>query len=174
MALTAEVKDELARLPLGKTCCRKAEVATMLRVGGSLQVIQGEIVIEAEFDTSAIARRILGHQRAVRPRGAAVGDPTHRPAPRYQVRHPGDPRWSLAGPPDRLVDGRGRPVRGLPPAVVAGGACDAEAAWRGLPRPRLTHRTGTVIVAGDHLPEQRDSARTGRLRPALGDRRQSP
>lgn len=30
-----------------------------------------------------------------------------------------------------LVDGRGRPIRGLPPQVVSGATCDAEAAWRG-------------------------------------------
>jgi hypothetical protein len=30
-----------------------------------------------------------------------------------------------------LLDLRGRPVRGLPPQVVSGGLCDAEAAWRG-------------------------------------------
>ena len=31
-----------------------------------------------------------------------------------------------------LVDHRGRPVRGLPPAIVGGGVCDAVAAWRGV------------------------------------------
>src|SRR5215468_2189317 len=30
-----------------------------------------------------------------------------------------------------LVDGQGRPVRGLPPQVVSAAVCDAEAAWRG-------------------------------------------
>ncbi|SBW23049.1 putative sporulation transcription regulator WhiA [Candidatus Protofrankia californiensis] len=30
-----------------------------------------------------------------------------------------------------LLDQRGRPVRGLPPQVVTGAACDAAAAWRG-------------------------------------------
>lgn len=30
-----------------------------------------------------------------------------------------------------LVDGNGRPVRGLPPQVVSAAICDAEAAWRG-------------------------------------------
>jgi len=30
-----------------------------------------------------------------------------------------------------LLDGRGRPVRGLPPHVVSAGVCDAVAAWRG-------------------------------------------
>jgi hypothetical protein len=30
-----------------------------------------------------------------------------------------------------IVDTSGRPVRGLPPAVVSGGVCDCESAWRG-------------------------------------------
>jgi cell division protein WhiA len=30
-----------------------------------------------------------------------------------------------------LIDASGRPVRGLPPQVVSGSMCDAEAAWRG-------------------------------------------
>ena len=30
-----------------------------------------------------------------------------------------------------LIDAAGRPVRGLPPQVVSGSMCDAEAAWRG-------------------------------------------
>jgi hypothetical protein len=30
-----------------------------------------------------------------------------------------------------LLDGRGRPVRGLPPQVVSGAGCDSVAAWRG-------------------------------------------
>src|SRR4029453_10576733 len=30
-----------------------------------------------------------------------------------------------------LIDGRGRPVRGLPPQVGSGADCDGEAAWRG-------------------------------------------
>ncbi len=30
-----------------------------------------------------------------------------------------------------IVDASGRPVRGLPPAIVSGGLCDCESAWRG-------------------------------------------
>ena len=37
----------------------------------------------------------------------------------------------LNAPATSLHDLRGRPVRGLPPQVVSGGLCDAEAAWRG-------------------------------------------
>ena len=36
MAMTASVKDELSRFEVTKPCCRKAEVAAMLRVAGGL------------------------------------------------------------------------------------------------------------------------------------------
>ena len=49
-----------------------------------------------------------------------------------------------------LVDGSGRPVRGLPPHVVTAGICDSEAAWRGLPRPWFLDRTRAVLGPGDH------------------------
>ena len=58
MALTAQVKDELARLPVEKTSWRKAEVSAMLRFSGGLHIISGRIVIEAELDTGAAARRL--------------------------------------------------------------------------------------------------------------------
>ena len=58
MAMTAKVKDELSRLPVTKTCCRKAEVSTMLRFAGGLHIVGGRIVIEAELDTAQSARRL--------------------------------------------------------------------------------------------------------------------
>ncbi|CAM5308650.1 putative cell division protein WhiA OS=Streptomyces glaucescens OX=1907 GN=whiA PE=3 SV=1 [Streptomyces glaucescens] len=43
------------------------------------------------------------------------------------------------------MDGRGSPSRGLPPQVVSGATCDAEAACRGsLPGARLAHGTGPL------------------------------
>lgn len=132
MALTAEVKDELSRVRITKACCRKAEVAAMLRVGGSLHVIGGQVVVEAEFDTSTIARRIrtdiaelYGHEvilSQVQPTGLRRGA-------KYGIRVVDGGPW-LARQVG-LVDGRGLPVRGLPPSVVAGAPCDAEAVWRG-------------------------------------------
>jgi hypothetical protein len=141
MALTSEVKDELSRVRIVKPCCRKAEVAAMLRVGGSLHIINRQIVVEAEFDTSTIARRIrtniselYGHEvvlSVVQPSGLRKGS-------RYAVRVVDGGEW-LARQVG-LVDGRGLPVRGLPPSVVAGAPCDAEAVWRGafLARGSLT------------------------------------
>ena len=58
MAMTANVKDELSRLPVTKPCCRKAEVSASLRFAGGLHLVGGRIVVEAELDTGAAARRL--------------------------------------------------------------------------------------------------------------------
>jgi len=89
-------------------------------------------VIEAELDTGAAARRlrkdiaeIYGHSSelvVLAPSGLRKGN-------RFVVRvtRDGEALARQTG----LIDGRGRPVRGLPPQVVSGAMCDAEAAWRG-------------------------------------------
>lgn len=132
MALTAQVKDELAALPVERTSWRKAEVAAMLRFAGGLHIISGRIVIEAELDTGAAARRlrqfisqVYGHTSDV----VVVSGGGLRRGTRYVVRVVKDGE-SLARQTG-LLDGRGRPVRGLPSQVVSGGVGEAEAAWRG-------------------------------------------
>ena len=52
--MTSAVKDELARVELNKTCCRKAEVSALLRFAGGLHLVARQIVVEAELD------RIIG------------------------------------------------------------------------------------------------------------------
>jgi hypothetical protein len=94
--------------------------------------VGGRIVVEAELDTGNAARRlrrdiaeVYGHTSDVivlAPGGLRRGS-------RYVVRVVRDGE-SLARQTG-LLDGRGRPVRGLPPQVVSGSTCDAEAAWRG-------------------------------------------
>lgn len=132
MAMTASVKDELARLEISKTCCRKAEVSALLRFGGGLHLSGGKIVIEVELDTGVAARRlrrdiadVFGHDSEL----GTVAAGGLRRGTGYMVRvaHDGEQLARQAG----LVDGGGRPVRGLPPQVVNGAVCDAEAAWRG-------------------------------------------
>ncbi|MGN8246189.1 DNA-binding protein WhiA [Cellulomonas soli] len=132
MALTAQVKDELARLKVDKTSCRKAEVAATLRFAGGLHIISGRIVIEAELDTGIAARRlrqaiseIYGHESDI----IVVSGGGLRRGSRYVVRVVKDGE-SLARQTG-LLDNRGRPVRGLPPQVVSAGVGEAEAAWRG-------------------------------------------
>jgi DNA-binding protein WhiA len=132
VAMTASVKDELARLDVTKSCCRKAEVSALLRFGGGLHIVNGHIVVEAELDTGVAARRlrrniaeVYGHQSDI----AVVSSGGLRKGNRYVVRvtAAGEALARQTG----LIDGSGRPVRGLPPQVVSGSMCDAEAAWRG-------------------------------------------
>jgi len=132
MAMTAAVKDELSRLAITKPCCRKAEVSSILRFAGGLHIVRGRIVVEAELDTGAAARRlrrdiaeVFGHASEV----AVMAPGGLRRGNRWLVRVVRDGE-SLARQTG-LVDGRGRPVRGLPPQVVSGSTCDAESAWRG-------------------------------------------
>lgn len=132
MAMTSAVKDELSRVEITKACCRKAEVSSILRFAGGLHLVAGHIVIEAELDTGAAARRlkkdlfeIYGHVCDI----AMVQQSGLRKGTRYLVRvvEGGDALARQTG----IVDSSGRPVRGLPPAVVSGGVCDCESAWRG-------------------------------------------
>jgi DNA-binding protein WhiA len=132
MAMTAAVKDELAHLTITKPCCRKAEVSSMLRFAGGLHIVSGRIVVEAEVDTGATARRlrkdiaeVYGHSSDV----AVVAPGGLRKGSRYLVRVAKD--GEALARQTGLLDGRGRPVRGLPPQVVSGSVCDAESAWRG-------------------------------------------
>src|ERR1044072_5620031 len=58
MAMTAAVKDELSRVDVPKPCCRRAEMAALLRFAGGLHIVSGRGVVEAELDTGAVARRL--------------------------------------------------------------------------------------------------------------------
>ena len=58
MALTADVKDELAKVQAGKTTVRAAELATILRFSGGLHVISSRIAVESELDTEVLAKRV--------------------------------------------------------------------------------------------------------------------
>ena len=104
----------------------------MLRFAGGLHIVSGRIVVEAELDTGAAARRlrrdiqeVYGHESDV----VVVSAGGLRKGTRYVVRvvRDGEALARQTG----LLDGRGRPVRGLPPQVVSGAGCDAVAAWRG-------------------------------------------
>lgn len=132
MAMTATVKDELSRVAVRRTSCRKAEVATLLRFSGGLHIVRGQVVIESELDSGSVARRlktelmeVYGHASEV----AVLSAGGLRKGQRYIVRvnRDGERLARQTG----LLDRRGRPVRGLPPELVTGSVVDSEAAWRG-------------------------------------------
>jgi cell division protein WhiA len=132
MALTQQVKAELATIQVTKPCCRRAEVAATLRFAGGLHLAGGRIIIEAELDTGAAARRVrtaimdvFGHESEL----VVVNASGIRRGTHYIVRvfRDGEALARQTG----LIDSQGRPARGLPAQVVSGAACDCVAAWRG-------------------------------------------
>ena len=132
MALTALVKEELAQYEASKASVRKAEVSTILRFTGALHFVAGRIVIESEVDTEQTAQRmqqtiaeIYGHESEL----TSVTGGGLRRGGRYIVRV--DSGGEALARQTGLLDLRGRPVRGLPPAVVNGSLQDAEAVMRG-------------------------------------------
>ena len=177
MAMTAAVKDEISRLPVTRTCCRKAEVSA----------------------DPAVRRRPAPGERAHRDRGGA-GHRRSRPggcskdileifghgsdlvvmAPgglrrgcRYVVRvvAGGDQLARQTG----LVDGRGPPDPGPAPA----GGLRRDLRRRGglarrLPGARLAHRARPLLLAGGDLPGPGGRARPGRRGPPARRSRPRP
>lgn len=132
MAMTSSVKDELTRLAVTKPCCRKSEVSALVRFAGGLHIAAGKIVVEVELDAAQSARRLrkdiadlYGHESDL----AVISSSGIRKGSRYVIRviEDGEALARQTG----LVDSSNRPIRGLPPQVVNGPICDAEAAWRG-------------------------------------------
>ena len=141
MALTQKVKSELATVLAPHPSVRRAEVAALLRFAGGLHLVGGRIVVEAELDTGAAARRLrsfITDLYNVESDLLVINGSGVRRGPRYTLRvvRDGEQLARLSG----LVDQHRRPVRGLPPAVVGGSVADAVAMWRGafLARGSLT------------------------------------
>src|SRR6476660_5278319 len=175
MAMTAMVKDELSRVECTKTSERKAEVTALLRFSGGLHIVGGRVVIEAELDTGSVARRlrrdiseVYGYTSGV----SVLAGGNIRRGVRYLVRiaKHGEGLARQTG----LVDQRGRPVRGLPPAVVSGGISDAEAARRGAPARHRRQGPRSARSRSGRGPGRRrdqcaaDPHGSARRRPRLG------
>jgi cell division protein WhiA len=132
MAMTQQVKSELATLEVLKPELRKAEVASLLRFANGLHIAGGRIVVEAELDTGGAARRLrtaIAELFGFSSDFVVITGSGLRRGTRYVVRliRDGEALARQTG----LIDARGRPVRGLPPQVVGGGIEVSVAAWRG-------------------------------------------
>ncbi|BDI22734.1 DNA-binding protein WhiA [Herbiconiux sp. L3-i23] len=141
MALTADVKDELAKIDVGKTTVRAAELATILRFAGGLHLISGRIAVESELDSVQLAKRVrkdLAELYGVRGDVAVISASGTRRTNSYVVRviDGGETLARQTG----LLDARRRPIRGLPNRLTTGSLDDLEAIWRGafLARGTLT------------------------------------
>ena len=132
MALTAEVKDELTQVDVGKTSVRAAELATILRFSGGLHLISGRIAVESELDTPQLARRVrrdLSELYGVRSEMTVLSASGVRRNNHYLVRvvDGGETLARQTG----LLDARRRPIRGLPNRLTTGSPDEIEAIWRG-------------------------------------------
>ncbi len=140
MALTADVKEELARVETSKTSVRAAELATILRFSGGLHLISGRVAVESELDTIEIAHRVrrdLVELYGVRSELSVISASGVRRTSHYLVRVlDGETLARQTG----LLDARRRPVRGLPNRLTTGSQEELAAVWRGafLARGSLT------------------------------------
>jgi hypothetical protein len=132
VALTADVKEELAQLAVTKTTVRAAELATVLRFAGGLHLISGRVAVEIEVDAPSIARRVrkdLAELYGMRSDAAVMSPSGIRKTPTYLVRvlEGGETLARQTG----LLDARRRPVRGLPNRLTTGTKEELAAVWRG-------------------------------------------
>jgi hypothetical protein len=166
--MTAEVKDELSRLTVTKTCCRRAGVASLLRFAGGLHIVAGRVVVEAEVDTGSVARLLrkeihdlYGHVADVH----VITSGGLRKGTRYVVRvvKDGEGLARQTG----LLDPRGRPVRGLPAPVITCPGPEAALALVGAAR-RLGVAAKSREVRGADRVVVRDGDAIGALLTRLG------
>ncbi|MDO5051999.1 MAG: DNA-binding protein WhiA, partial [Pseudoclavibacter sp.] len=129
MSLTADVKREIMQRRAKSTQARAAEVSSLIRFAGGLQLISNRIAVEAQLDSEALARRLareLMELYGVRPllsRGVGRGGDNIV----LRVTDNGETLARQTG----LMDSRRRTVRGLPNRLTTGNREDLQAIWRG-------------------------------------------
>jgi DNA-binding protein WhiA len=132
VALTADVKEELAGVDVGKTSVRAAELAALLRFSSGLHTISNRIAVEAELESPKIARRVrkdLAELYGVRSEVSVISGSNLRRTSTYLVRVI-EGAETLARQTG-LIDSRNRPVRGLPNRLTTGSRDELAAIWRG-------------------------------------------
>ena len=110
MTFTAQVREELAHVPAGNDCCRAAEAAAMMRLGGALHLTGAGPGWTVEAGEGAVARRLhatLSQLYGVRP-SIEVHQRTALQGTRYRLvlPAPAAPVLTRLG----LLDADGRPV----------------------------------------------------------------
>ncbi len=130
-ALTTSVKDEICTVYPGNSSSMVAEISTMFRFAGGLQINSGLVTLQAELTHPGSARHLwelLRKVYSIEPEIIAVKN-NMRHGNHYIVRvsQDGERLARRVG----ILDTQGRPVRGLAPQIVGGSKADASAAWRG-------------------------------------------
>lgn len=142
MVMTAAVIEELSGLGHTRTCCWRAEVATLLRFAGAVHVVAGQVVISAEVDGAGVAgwlrkaiRETFGYPSDVRVLPTAVGRPS---GARYLMRVLATVRHWAAKPVSWTSAGArsgGCPRTWWPVACVMPKPCGGQRFWPAAPSP---------------------------------------
>ncbi|RRJ87238.1 DNA-binding protein WhiA [Gulosibacter macacae] len=130
MSLTAKVKHEIASVNPGTTQARAAQVSSLLRFSGGLQVISRRYIVEAEVEGEQVALRLARELAAlfgVRPRVSRVAGMSEADLFVVRVLEEGETLARQTG----LMDARRQIVRGLPNRLTLGKADVLAAVWRG-------------------------------------------
>lgn len=130
--LTEQVKEELAAVGVTRQSARAAELASILRFAGEVDVSGDSMAYELELDNQAIAQRILvalDELYGIEAESHVVGPAGTAKKSRLIVR-------ITTGAKELtrrlgLITRSGHAVVGLPPQVISGTVADSEAAWRG-------------------------------------------
>ncbi len=128
-AFTDRVKAELARHRAPRACCRRAELASILRSAGTFHIVGGErFALEVDVPDAGLARKVYSGLAAdfARPAEIRILEPGRgRPRQRFLIRVRG--RRAAAPFIDAgVLDGSGTvPVRACPRSWCRGGAARA-------------------------------------------------
>ncbi|WP_431604377.1 DNA-binding protein WhiA [Corynebacterium accolens] len=130
--MTEQVKEELAAVGVTRQSARAAELASILRFAGEVDVSGDYMAYELELDNQAIAQRILvalDELYGIEAESHVVGPAGTAKKSRVIVR-------ITTGAKELtrrlgLITRSGHAVVGLPPQVISGTVADSEAAWRG-------------------------------------------
>ncbi|MDP9799990.1 DNA-binding protein WhiA [Arcanobacterium wilhelmae] len=130
-ALTVAVQDELSGVFPQSATSAIAEIAAMFRFSGGLEINNGVVTLEAELYHPGAVRHLahlISRILRIEPEILTVKSKTRGQNQYFlRINRDGEKIARLLG----LLDTHGRPVRGLPPQIVAGSKADAAAAWRG-------------------------------------------
>ena len=132
MALTADLRQEMARIKTSKGELRLAELSVILRFTASVHVVNSTMIVEAEFDTAHLANRVKNEIAELFGIDARV-EILHASGVRKITRH----NLRVTKQADLLVRQTGlyyptgKPVRGIHSRFVSDSPDVAMAVWRG-------------------------------------------
>ena len=125
MGLTDQVKEELTRVVPAKQSARSAEVAAILRLAGTMEIVGDILTIEVELSSLSVAQRLANDLEelfniTIRP--TAAGPASAQKNPRYQLSITRNAK--MIARRLGLVTKSGHAVVGLPPQVISGTIAD--------------------------------------------------